>query len=186
MGSNPINDSPVDYRDIQGIVRFGYASLSEASFLLLKIRDPQAARAWLSEAPIANALELSQAPETALQVAFTREGLQALGVKDQVIAGFSDEFISGMAGQDSRSRRLGDVGANSPSYWQWGAADRVPHLLLMLYAQPGHLEGLRQSIQGVKWETAFELLDCLPTSNLFGAEPFGFKEIGRASCREKV
>ena len=176
MGSNPINDSPVDYRDIQGIVRFGYASLSEASFLLLKIRDPQAARAWLSEAPIANALELSQAPETALQVAFTREGLQALGVKGQVIAGFSDEFISGMAGQDSRSRRLGDVGANSPSYWQWGAADRVPHLLLMLYAQPGHLEGLRQSIQGVKWETAFELLDCLPTSNLFGAEPFGFKD----------
>jgi deferrochelatase/peroxidase EfeB len=176
MDGKVTSASAVDYGDIQGLVRFGYGPLTEASFLLLKIRDAQAARSWLSTAPVATAVELSHAPTTALQVAFTREGLQALGVADEVVAGFSDEFLSGMAGQESRSRRLGDVGANSPQYWQWGAADKVPHLLVMVYAQPGQLGAWTRAVQGTQWDAAFEVLDCLPTSNLFGAEPFGFAD----------
>src|SRR5208337_3674983 len=109
-------------------------------------------------------------------VAFTREGLQALGVAGDVLAGLSAEFLSGMAGQESRSRRLGDVGASSPQSWRWGGPGKVPHLVVMIYAQPGRLEGWTQTIQGPTWNAAFEMLDCLPTSNLFGAEPFGFKD----------
>ena len=176
MGGNGIDTLPVDYSDIQGIVRFGYGPLTEACFLLLDIRDAPAARSWLSTAPVATAVELAEPPKTALQVAFTREGLQALGVADDVIAGFSDEFLSGMSGQESRSRSLGDIGANSPQYWRWGGAGKVPHVLVMLYAQPGRLEAWRQTIQAAPWDAAFEVLDCLPTSNLFGAEPFGFKD----------
>lgn len=166
----------VDYSDIQGLVRFGYRTLSEACFLLLKIRNASAARAWLTTAPVTTAVELSQPPETALQVAFTQDGLLALGVANDVLAGFSAEFLSGMAGQGSRSSRLGDVGANSPQSWQWGGPTKVPHLLLMLYAQPGKLEGWKQTIRGAQWDAAFEVLDCLPTSNLFGVEPFGFND----------
>jgi deferrochelatase/peroxidase EfeB len=176
MGGKEMSASAVDFSDIQGLVRFGYNALSEASFLLLKVRDARAACAWLSAAPITTAVELSQAPKTALQVAFTREGLQALGVEDHVLAGFSDEFLSGMTGQESRSRRLGDVGANSPQYWQWGGWGNEPHVLVMLYAQPGQLESWTQTIQGGEWDRAFEVSDSLPTSNLFGAEPFGFKD----------
>jgi deferrochelatase/peroxidase EfeB len=176
MDGKELSASVVDYSDIQGVVRFGYGPLTEASFLLLKIRDARIARSWLSTAPIASAVELTKAPQTALQVAFTREGLQALGVADDVMAGFSAEFLSGMSGQESRSRRLGDVGANSPQGWRWGGSGRVPHLLVMLYAQAGQLEAWRQTIQGAQWDGAFEVLDCLPTSNLFGAEPFGFKD----------
>ena len=122
MDGKELSASVVDYSDIQGVVRFGYGPLTEASFLLLKIRDARIARSWLSTAPIASAVELTKAPQTALQVAFTREGLQALGVADDVMAGFSAEFLSGMSGQESRSRRLGDVGANSPQGWRWGGS----------------------------------------------------------------
>jgi len=176
MDGKEMTVPPVDYKDVQGLVRFGYGSLSEACFLLLTISDPQAARSWLSTAPVATAEELSEPPKTALQVAFTCEGLQVLGVEESVMAGFSDEFLSGMTGQESRSRRLGDIGVNSPQNWKWGAPGKVPHVLVMLYAQPGRLETFKQTIIDPGWDAAFQVLECLPTSNLQGAEPFGFKD----------
>lgn len=168
--------SAVDYSDIQGIVRFGYKALTESSFLLLKIRDPSAARAWLAGAPVSTAETTSPPPQTALQVAFTVEGLQALGVPPELLAGFSAEFLSGMTGQESRSRRLGDIGANSPQCWRWGAPGRVPHLLAMLYAQPGRLQAWSEQVKTAYWDDAFELLDALASSDLKGAEPFGFAD----------
>jgi deferrochelatase/peroxidase EfeB len=166
----------VDFNDIQGLVRFGHGKLTEACFWLLQIRDAAAARSWLATAPVTTAIELDGPPKTALQVAFTREGLQALGLPDDILAGFSDEFLSGMTGEDSRSRRLGDVGASAPQYWQWGAAGKVPHVLVMLYAQPGQLDGWTQTIKGAEWNAAFTELACLLTSNLQNVEPFGFAD----------
>jgi len=168
--------SPVDYADIQGLVRFGYGALTEASFLLLRIRDAAAARSWLASAPVSNAVALAQAPDTALQVAFTCEGLRALGLNKDVLAGFSAEFYSGMSGDESRSRRLGDVGANSPQYWEWGGQNKEPHLVVMLYARENQLDSWSQAIRGPHWDDVFDLVDSLPTSNLFGVEPFGFKD----------
>src|ERR1035438_6602160 len=97
---------PVEYRDIQGLVRFGYNSLTEASFLLLKITNPAAARSWLKSAPISTAEELSRPPLTALQVAFTREGLLAIGLTEDLLGGFSVEFRSEerRVGKECRSR----------------------------------------------------------------------------------
>jgi len=168
--------SPVDFADIQGLVRFGYGALTEASFLLLRIRDAAAARAWLASAPVSNAVMLAKAPDTALQVAFTCEGLRALGLGEDILAGFSAEFYSGMSRDASRSRRLGDAGANSPEYWQWGGQDRNPDLVVMLYARENQLDGWSQTVRGQQWEDAFDVLDSLPTSNLFGVEPFGFTD----------
>src|SRR5580704_2615942 len=110
----------IDYGDIQGLVRFGYGSLTDSCFLLLNIKDKIAARQWLSQAPINNAVQLDHAPQVALQAAFTAKGLRAIGLTEDVLAGFSNEFLSGVAGDESRSRRLRDVGENSPQNWQWG------------------------------------------------------------------
>ena len=167
---------PINFSDIQGLVRFGYSALTEASFLLLKISDAAAARAWLMEAPVSTAEELSRPPLTALQVAFSCEGLRALGAAEELLAEFSAEFQSGMTGQEGRSRRLGDIGANSPESWRWGRAENVPHVLLMIYAQPGQLEGWTRTIRNAAWSGAFEVLDCLSTSDLGGKEPFGFND----------
>src|SRR5499427_664219 len=165
---------PVDFNDIQGLVRFGHGKLTEASFWLLNVRDPSAARSWLASAPVSSAIELD-GPKTALQVAFTRDGLQSLGVPDEVLTGFSDEFLSGMT-EESRSRRLGDAGVSAPEYWRWGGPGKVPHVLVMLYAQTGQLTDWTQNVKGPHWNSAFQGLDCLLTSNLQNVEPFGFAD----------
>lgn len=79
-----------------------------------------------------------------------------------------------MATDENRSRRLGDTGANSPSNWQWGGAGKVPHAVVMLFAEPGLLDSWKQSIKGQFWNTAFDEIACLTTSNMDGREPFGF------------
>ena len=164
----------VDYADVQGLVRFGYGALTEACYYLLLIEDAAAARAWLKAAPISSSVEQKPPPKTAMQVAFTWEGLQALGVPRSAGTGFSAEFLAGMAGDDSRSRRLGDVGASDPAQWQWGGRGRVPHVLVMLYAEPSRLDAWTHTIKGAQWAAAFRELACLPTSQLDGVEPFGF------------
>jgi Dyp-type peroxidase family len=166
--------SSVDYADVQGLVRFGFGKMTEACYFLLNIKNAPAARAWFRNAPITTAVEKTPPPRTALQTAFTRDGLEKLQVPDNVIAGFSAEFLCGMAGEENRSRRLGDAGANSPKNWQWGGSGKVPHAVVMLFAEPGQLERWQQSIKGEFWQAAFEAIECLPTSDMGGREPFGF------------
>ena len=143
---------------------------------MLRIRDAAAARAWCAAAPVTTSEILEHPPEVALQVAFTSAGLRALGVPDDVVAGFSAEFISGMAGEASRSRRLGDVGANAPAEWLWGGPGSIPDVLVMFFAGPGKLAEWRRTVQDGAWDAAFELMQCLDTSNLDGYEPFGFRD----------
>ena len=162
----------VEYKDVQGLVRFGFGKMAEACYLLLRIKNASAARAWLSNAPITTA-EWDHSPTTALQIAFTRPGLEVLGVPQKVIHGFSTEFITGMTGDPSRSRRLGDIGANSPAHWEWGN-DKGLHAVVMLFAYPGQLEAWRHAIQSEFWGAAFHQMECLPTSNMDGREAFGF------------
>jgi hypothetical protein len=89
---------PVNFSDVQGLLRFGYGALTDSCFLLLNIRDVAAAREWLADAPVTNAVELDKAPDTAVQIAFTVQGLRAMGLSDELIAGFSNEFLSGLSG----------------------------------------------------------------------------------------
>jgi deferrochelatase/peroxidase EfeB len=166
----------IDYSDVQGIVRYGYGQLPAASFLLLQIKNPAAARSWLRTAPVTNATAVAPPPQYALQVAFTGDGLDAMGLPRQVLEKFSPEFISGMAREESRSRRLGDVGANAPVQWHWGGPEKTPHLLVMLYAQAGALEHWQKAVQNSSWDDAFTVLRCLPSEGLSDTEPFGFKD----------
>ena len=165
----------VDFGDVQGLVRFGFGRLTQASYGLLRIREAGAARAWLRSAPITTAATMQPPPSTALQVAFTAAGLEALGVAPAVLAAFAPDFLSGMT-EPSRLRRLGDTGANAPSRWEWGGAAGVPHLLVMLYAAPGRLDALVRDTTGGPWKDAFEVIRWLGTADLDDHEPFGFAD----------
>ena len=55
MGCPFMNESAVDYADVQGLVRFGYGKMKEASYALLRVKDAPAARSWLRTAAITNA-----------------------------------------------------------------------------------------------------------------------------------
>jgi Dyp-type peroxidase family len=168
---------PIDFSDVQGLLRFGYGALTDSCFLLLNIRDAAAAREWLAGAPVTNAVELEKAPDTAVQFAFTVQGLRAIGLPDELITGFSNEFLSGLSGDESRSRRLGDVGPNAPAGWAWGHDEAsTPHVVVLLYCLPGLLDSLRAQILGPLWDAAFSEIACLMTSNMHNFEPFGFKD----------
>lgn len=170
-----MKESAVDYADVQGLVRFGYGKMKEASYALLRVKDAAAARSWLRTASITNAMAMNPPPSTAMQIAFTAEGLRALGVPDPVVAGFSPEFLAGMT-EEGRARRLGDVGTNAPAHWDWGYEASVPHLVVMFFAEPGGLASFIQVSEGKEWARAFDEMRWLRTADLDGVEPFGFAD----------
>src|SRR6516165_11363355 len=164
---------PSERKDMQGLLLTAYGGLPEASFLLLSIRDRAAAAAWLAAAPITCG-DIRDASKV-LQLALTAAGMRALGVPEAIIAGFSAEFVAGMAEEDGRSRRLGDLEANAPARWRWGYRS-VPHVLAALYAEKGGLAAWRQRIADDRFAAGFEIIDELPTSDMGPKEPFGFTD----------
>ncbi|HTE14658.1 MAG TPA: hypothetical protein VK642_06240, partial [Burkholderiales bacterium] len=169
------SNKTVDWDDIQALLRFGFKHLTQASFLLLRIKHREAARAWLAAARVTSAVTSKILPRTALQVALTSEGLQVLGVAPEIIREFSHEFIVGMSADANRSMRLGDVADSAPQHWSWGAPNEAPHVLIMLYALPGELEAFQQSITA-QLSMGFDEIKCLSTSELGSKEPFGFED----------
>lgn len=165
----------VDLDDIQGLVRHAYARLTEACFYVLRIKDAQAAKRWLSTARVTSAALAASSVQEVLQVALTSDGLRSLGVPQRLIDQFSSEFILGMSSDANRSRRLGDVGPNAPENWKWGASV-APHMVVLLYAAPGRLAQCTQAVTGPDWEIAFSVDAMLPTTDMKGLEPFGFAD----------
>jgi len=127
--------------DIQGLVVHGYKYMDAACFLLLRIEDPTRARRWLRETlPDVTTAE-TKSPEqlaqwtTAVNLAVTSRGLKALGLPDEALETFPEEFREGMS---ARADILGDTGESAPEAWEFGgpsgpAAQEELHLMLMLY-----------------------------------------------------
>ena len=84
-----MTSSKPESADIQGLLWSGYGSLTEACFLLLHVTDAAAARSWLAAAPVTTVTHLQQHISTAMHIALTAAGLRALGVAENVVAGFS-------------------------------------------------------------------------------------------------
>jgi len=76
-------------------------------------------------------------PECAVNIAFTAPGLAAAALPEESLNTFPQEFREGIAEQ-SRSRRLGDNGASTPTNWDIGGVtsnglpkERVHGLLIL-------------------------------------------------------
>ena len=96
-----------ELNDIQGLLRSGYGSLPAALYVLGRMRDRAAARAWLQAVRPTSMADLAgRRVDRAVQVALTAAGLRALGAGDDVVAGFAPEFAAGMT-DGTRPRRLG-------------------------------------------------------------------------------
>lgn len=174
--SAPQPAAAVDLEDIQGLLRFGYKRHVDTAFLLLRVHDQVAARAWLAQAPVANAKDVDPPPQTVLQVALTSAGLRALGVPASIVDAFSNEFVTGMGSDANQARRLGDVEANDPAGWHWGVGEHVPHVLAMLYAMPGRLPDWHRRIT-TECAAGFEVIATLiGSSDVNSREPFGFAD----------
>ena len=154
---------PLMFSDIQAIILSGYGHLPHAAYLFLRLARADAAEqitaaaraALLATLPEVTAAVLqedaAQREKTALNLAFTYEGLAALGHSPETLETFPPEFRSGMTA-DYRSRALGDVQANDPKNWEWGgtasAPDKAPDLALLCFA---HTEAdLETMVGGLK------------------------------------
>ena len=65
-------------------------------------------------------------------LAFTWNGLRALGVNEASLATFPDEFKQGMV---ARAEMLGDTGENHPGNWVGSLASPDLHAIIILFAR---------------------------------------------------
>src|SRR3954449_108399 len=108
-----------------------------ARYGFLSFRQPKDGRAWLSG--IIDRVGRGRGIDSGgpldsrwVTVAFTWNGLRALGVDDSSLATFPEEFRQGMA---ARAGVLGDTGANHPDHWVGGLAGPDLHAIIILFAR---------------------------------------------------
>jgi hypothetical protein len=124
----------MELSDIQGNVLRGY-TYPCAAYLFLHIDDVAAGRALLArmlpQVATAEPWPNGEAPATAMHVAFTHAGLAALGLPQEMLDSFPEEFRDGMA---ARAERLGDRGPSAPEHWEHGLGTGEAHVLVTVYA----------------------------------------------------
>lgn len=107
-----------------------------ARYEFLSFRHPESGRAWLAgildKVGTANAIGTSGLESRWVTVAFTWNGLRALGVEDTSLATFPEEFRQGMA---ARAEVLGTTGANHPDKWIGNLASPDLHGIVILFAR---------------------------------------------------
>lgn len=177
----------VDQRDLQGNILAGYG-FPHALFVVLRVTDPPTGRDWLGElvesGRITTAVPFGEPkPEATLNVAFTHDGLRALGVSQEALRSFPDEYRHGMA---ARADRLGDDGANAPPRWETGLRPGEPHVLITLSAhRPDLLAQRRAEIEAraAGEHSGVHIVHALATAVLEGPIPgsvarehFGFAD----------
>ena len=124
--------------DIQHILLTRTPSLT-GEYVFVSFQNPESGRAWLkglahtvrSAADVQSSIASSQRWVT---VAFTWNGLRALGLDEPSLASFPEEFKQGMV---ARAEMLGDTGANHPDHWVGGLANPDLHAIAILFARDG-------------------------------------------------
>src|SRR5882724_6144304 len=107
-----------------------------ARYEFLSFHNAEGARTWLAgilaKVGTAQTVGSSHLDSRWVTVAFTWNGLRALGVDDASLATFPEEFRQGMA---ARAQVLGDTGANHPDHWVGGLASPDLHAIIILFAR---------------------------------------------------
>jgi Dyp-type peroxidase family len=125
----------LEWDDIQHILLMRVPALT-GRYEFLSFRNAAGGRAWLSA--IAEKVESAAEVRASIEkekrwvtVAFTWNGLRALGVDESSLATFPEEFKQGMA---ARADTLGDTGDNHPDNWVGGLASPTLHAIVILFA----------------------------------------------------
>jgi len=107
-----------------------------ARYEFLTFHKPEQGRAWLAAIleKVGNAKDVGpHAPDARwVTVAFTWNGLRALGADDASLATFPEEFRQGMA---ARATIIGTTGVNAPDHWVGGLANLDLHAIVILFAR---------------------------------------------------
>ena len=160
--------------DIQHFVLERVPALA-ARYEFLSFRDQASARAWLTgiAATVHSSAQMRATPQDErrwVTLAFTWNGLRALGVDEASLASFPEEFKQGMV---ARAGMLGDTGDNAPANWVGGLADPKLHALVILFARDvAERERCRQEHEALV--ARCEGAEVLSFLDLEATPPFGY------------
>ena len=164
----------LEFDDIQHILLTRTPALT-GRYEFLSFRSVAGARTWLREIldKVKSAAEVSPALDTDrrwVTLAFTWNGLRALGVDDASLATFPEEFKQGMA---ARAEMLGDTGANHPDNWVGGLASPDLHAIAILFARDA-AEHARCTAEHERLIGRIDGVEVLSSLDLQATPPFDF------------
>jgi deferrochelatase/peroxidase EfeB len=172
-----------DLDDIQHIL-LTRAPAMTGRYEFLSFRDGGSGRAWLSA--IKDTVQSAAAMRATVDelkrwvtVAFTWNGLRALGLNEASLSSFPEEFKQGMP---ARAERLGDTGVNAPENWVGGLASPGLHAIVILFARDepervrcvGEHEKLLAKCAGVEVLSVLDL-NASPPFN-YAHDHFGYRD----------
>ncbi|WP_092056741.1 Dyp-type peroxidase [Planctomicrobium piriforme] len=126
----------LEFDDIQHILLMRAPALT-GRYEFLSFHDAAGGRKWLAaiEEKVQSAAAMRATVEKEnrwVSVAFTWNGLRALGVDEKSLTSFPEEFKQGMV---ARAEMLGDTGENHPNHWVTGMASPDLHAIVILFAR---------------------------------------------------
>jgi deferrochelatase/peroxidase EfeB len=154
-----------------------------ARYEFLTFRSAAGGRAWLTglidKVGTAKAVGSSVVDSRWITIAFTWNGLRALGLDDASLATFPEEFRQGMA---ARADILGTTGTNHPDHWVGGLASPELHAIAILFARDiAERERCRQEheryiaeLEGVELLSSLDL-EAIPPFD-YAHEHFGYRD----------
>jgi len=173
----------LDFDDIQHIL-LTRAPAMTGRYEFLSFRNPAGARAWLTaileKVHSAKAMRESvEKDKRWVTVAFTCNGLRALGVDEASLATFPEEFRQGMV---ARAEMLGDTARNHPSNWTDKTSSPDLHAIVILFARDAAERGrcvsehakLIEQCEGVEVLSALDLEATPPFE--YAHDHFGYRD----------
>jgi Dyp-type peroxidase family len=173
----------LELEDIQHILLTRTPAMT-GRYEFLSFGNAAGGRAWLSELvdrvePAVTAQATMGSTKRWITLAFTWNGLRALGVPEEALASFPEEFRQGMA---ARADILGDAGENHPDNWVGGLAGEDLHAIAILFARDdaeharatGVHDELVARCDGVR-RVSFLDLNATPPFN-YAHDHFGFRD----------
>src|SRR5438034_225508 len=164
----------LEFDDIQHILLMRVPALT-GRYEFLSFRNTTGGRTWLSaiREKVQSAAEVRASVEQEkrwVTVAFTWNGLRALGVDEASLATFPEEFRQGMV---ARAEMLGDTGSNHPDTWVGGLARADLHAIAILFARDATERGRCQA-EHDKLIARCEGVEVLSTLDLEATAPFDY------------
>lgn len=136
MTNHPEREMSLEFDDIQ-FPSLIPNTLSVGRLIWLTIKQPDEGRSWL--AALAKHVTSAESAKTKgadqdfrLCVAFTWNGLKAMGVEKDALDTFPEDYREGMP---ARADILGDTGPNSPEKWVGGLSSPDLHAMVFFYAR---------------------------------------------------
>src|SRR3954465_1912744 len=173
----------LDFEDIQHFLLTRTPALA-ARYEFLSFATAAAGRAWLAglvdKVGTGRSVGMASPDARWVTIAFTCNGLRALGVDDAALATFPEEFRQGMAAGAAMLGMAGDSGADR---WIGELANPALHAIVILFARDAaerdrcerqHRESL-SALTGVNVLSALNL-EALPPFDGIAREHFGYRD----------